>query len=218
MSMTERQFITQIIRLYRKARQPFFPDGTIKRAEGRSISSLSEDLLAKYLADATRHKFLIRINQPLFCAQLSSPNKLKPDLSIIRGNQIVAFVDVKTDLGYKRDEFFYQSRNKDRLIIRLRGRSISGKQLKRDKKTELNLSISKHIKYHIVLISSKNISKERFRVIKSKFEKLKASTLYIFTENNHPNQPELSFRQTCSAVRLRRRDFTTLVKNINQAK
>ena len=202
--MTEKKFVAQIIRLYKKAKRPYFPDKHITRAEGRPIPSIIEDLLAKYLAEATRHKYEIIINKLLICNDIVFPNKIKTDLTFVQNGKIIAFVDVKTELGYKRKEFVQHSRVKDRLVLRLRGKQIFSSQL----------SISKNIRYHIVLISSKNIPIPLMAPIEKKFKRLKASTLYILTRTKHPNQRKLDVQQTMSAVSIEEREFRMLVTNI----
>lgn len=60
-----------------------------------------EDRLAYYLVKRLPRIQKIYINQPLSFAS----THIKPDLVILRRGQVRLFIDLKMDLGYKREEF-----------------------------------------------------------------------------------------------------------------
>ena len=101
--------IKEIIDLYFNARIPTFEHKRIKRGESRGISSLVEDLFAKYLLGVVDKKYDILISPILsFDFKLEDKKKnliMKPDICLASGCKAFAFFDLKMDLGYKRKEF-----------------------------------------------------------------------------------------------------------------
>lgn len=67
--MENRESIEKIIQLYHEARIPAFPDRRIRRGESHSISALTKDLFASYLAAHLKQETFL-VNQQFFCQEI----------------------------------------------------------------------------------------------------------------------------------------------------
>lgn len=214
--MTNYKFVATIVKLYHDARKPYFPNPDLLRGEGRSISSIVEDLFAKYTLEATNRRFKILINQPLSYFVHSHRYNIKPDLTLIQGDKIVCLVDLKTDIGYNRKGFFSQCKHKNNSILRIRGKNLSGQKLIGYKKNPFELRAIKGLVYHTVIISGENISRKRMETIKFRFKTLKASALYVLTINLHPNQSTMTVNETMSKINIVNSEFSKFLSKIKR--
>ncbi len=156
-------FIDSIYNSYLDARKIKFPSAKnkINRGTSHSISSVAEDLFAKYCADILPSNSSIQI---LIDPQISftgsgfmnnsgkRPLLFRPDVCITVDNFITKVFDIKTDLGYKRNEITEQVKVLDTLIEKIKGLDC---YLKIDKINNLKekFKISEDIKMVIVVIS-----------------------------------------------------------------
>lgn len=169
-------------------------------------------MFARYLIERSPRNAEILINQPLSFKSRRGTLRIKPDLSLIVRKRAVAFMDVKMDLGFKRDEFAGLSRERDKLIRRFRGQTFITRHGVVKTEEPLALTVARNLKYHVVVVSGENIDGRRLRVIGEQFKKLRASALYILTEGVHPNNYLYpSVAETLRRITMRAADFKRLV-------
>ena len=186
--MTPEEFVEAVVDAYCNSRLLGRPHEKLRRGESRSVASEMEDLLAYYLVTRIPLIEKIFINQPL---TVKDQPRFKPDLVICQRSQICALVDVKIDLGYKRDQFPSTMRQADMRIAQLRGLHCSY-LVKNGSKAERNsLPVAENARYLFAIISNQNVSPKLF----GGFEEVAASlkkkntTLHVLTRDFHPNQP-----------------------------
>ncbi len=171
-----------------------------------------EDLFARYLIAKSQRNAKILINQPMSFKNRGGTLRIKPDLAVIVKSRASAFFDIKMDLGFKRNEFAAISRKRDKLILKLRGQPFVTRQGLSKTAEPLSYRVGRRLKYHVVVVSGENIDRRRLRSIKVEFKKLRASRLYILTEDVHPNDyGSPSIAQTLGRIRIRHADFEHLL-------
>jgi len=214
--MTPRNFIKEIIRLYFDARRPTFEHRRIKRGESRGISSLVEDLFAKYLLEVVDNKYDILISPILsFDFKLEDKKKnliMKPDICLASESKAFAFFDLKMDLGYKRKEFVDNCKKNDEIIQKIRGKQCKFKDGIDKSLPENYLTISRELKYHVVVISSGNIKQDDFNKNEKDFKGLKNSCLYILTTDLHPNTYGKEQDEVLNQIKINTNEFEKLGK------
>ena len=189
--MTTDSFFDEIVSLYNNAAKvsTSFRRANIHRSRQHSISSLSEDLLAAYLFDNLRGLFQdIKLHFMVDYA-IQPDNigaKLMPDIAIIVEKEnpiIVSYIDLKTDLGFKR-EYFERLPKISENILRIREAEFIG-----PKTQEGNpISPSKTIIWRTVVISDTNIPKILLKRNKSEAERWEeVFKLYFLSGDKHPN-------------------------------
>ena len=117
--MTNKAFINNVIELYKIAKSSTdkFKSIEIKRGRNHSISSQTEDLLAYFLLKRIgKLDFEFWVDYPVSFKTSSKKTKngspgtktIYPDISIVKKNnseefEIVEMIDLKMDLGWKRN-------------------------------------------------------------------------------------------------------------------
>lgn len=206
-TMTPKEFVNQVVDAYRKSRVSLHEHSKVRRGESRSIASETEDLLAYYLVTRMPEIDEILINQPLRTLGQS----IKPDLVICRHSQIYAFVDVKMDLGYKRDSFDDTLRQKDVGMAQMRNAVFTYKPKSEGKRAQITLPLAQNAKYLFVIVSSQNVSPSRFSVFEKSAPSLSNIEFYVLTRGYHPNDPDPMERITiCDG------EFQKLERDIRQ--
>jgi len=182
--MNNKEFIKEIVNLYRSARDTKYPIGF--RGRSHTISSYVEDLFWYYLW-INNSIDSIYIDQPL---SVEWYNKIiYPDIITVNSNSTITnFFDLKMDLWWMRDKLVEYAIKYEELI-----NSINNKECKlkiwTDKAIK-KLTIWKNVKFNIVVISWKNISKNKLEENINEFEKhnFKNVNLMVLTNNIHPNE------------------------------
>lgn len=100
--MTPEEFAARFVDLYRCARELTVPSSKVTRARSRSVSSDLEELVAVYVAESATRDLHIYVDQPV---SLGEGKVAYPDLVILdlTTQTVIAIIDVKTDIGWKRD-------------------------------------------------------------------------------------------------------------------
>lgn len=168
---------------------------TVFRIRQRSISSIAEDLFAALLHDVLTSelsravpviKLYFRVDSPV---KLPNGKKVWPDIAIIVDGELpllVSYIDLKTDLGYKRHYYEQLERIRNH-VIGLRETGDCG--LPTSDLQPRPVIISKNIIWRTVVLTEENIS-PRSLVDKNK-EKAKGYNeyfkLYFLSGGKHPN-------------------------------
>lgn len=198
--MTVDQLIKEIHTLYVQARYPIFRNKKLKhkrvfRGESRSISSYVEDLFAKYLIEKLPPDTNLFINQIISSGSKSKRIRIKPDIMIVRDDEIKAIIDLKMDLGYNRKEFPKFWKKKDAQISSIHGMTFSFYKKNEIEKTHSEISFSQKAKLFFIVISDGNMKEKYSTAIKKYKGKMKFSDIYFLLEGIHPNDPEITLKQ-----------------------
>ena len=102
--MEPQEFIRKIIELYREARKPRFYHPSVKRGVSRSIPSLTED-----------YDFFI----DQYITFREGIKTIRPDTVIAQNGEVKHIIDIKTDLGWKREEITETCRKKNEFVKKI---------------------------------------------------------------------------------------------------
>lgn len=87
--------------MYKEARKIKYDDN-ITSGRSHFISSVTEDLFAYFISNNLKgYKYLV--DQPISIEGFSS--SIYPDISLVNDDNIISLIDVKIDLGRKRNSF-----------------------------------------------------------------------------------------------------------------
>lgn len=200
--MTNKELIDGVIKYYSEARDSLYNDSRISRGRKHSISSKTEDLIAHYLKENLRNKELtFLVDYPITFKSRTEKTKkgepksktIYPDIAIVCNNTIVNVIDVKMDLGFKRNikEFLdtaLETVNDLREIKTATYKKID--ELNNKTKESYPIHFSNDLKWHIVVVSNQNISEkkreENKNIIKDTcFES--PLNYYVLSSGRHPN-------------------------------
>jgi hypothetical protein len=192
----QQEFINQIRKSYLGARRLKISSTKNKTIRGTShtISSVSEDIFAKYCADLLPQKKEIEIwVDPQISFKIAGlknksgkrPLLFRPDICIIENNVVKKVFDIKTDLGYKRTKIVEQAEELKNITNKIVGKQATVKD-GQDKEVK-NIKIAKRLKRYIVVLSSGNNSAEKLNDTKSKIKELHNILMFCLTQGDHLN-------------------------------
>ncbi len=209
--MKPEKFVNEIIENYHKARVAQYPDKKIHRGRSISISSVSEDLLASFLLKNDKTIGAIYVDQPIHV-----PDVVKifiPDVVIVRGSTITAFLDLKMDLGYKRYGLVDLCRKDQELLKKVRGKECS--LTDGHTKEKHRFTVSKEAIYDIVVISSGNIGK---KILESQLNESnqfnKDVAVHVLTDGYHPNTYGLTLKELMKHIEINEDSFRNILSRI----
>jgi hypothetical protein len=217
--MTPRKFFKETVNLYHKARIPKYRHKRIFRGESSSIASETEDLFACYLIGCLPRETMIFINQTITTGTGEERLRIKPDLIITQNRIITAILDLKMDLGYKRNEFPDYWRQRDDLILSLRGKEFSlfiKSGAYRKKRAVLNFASDAKLLF--VLVSDQNINPKLLTPVLEMKGKMPNSDLFILSHKIHPNQYEMSVDDVIRKIDIDEQEFVGVVNSICKIK
>lgn len=211
--MTPEEYFEEIIKLYRAARAPKFKDESIIRGRGHTISGALEDLTALFISRNIPGKFKIFIDQPM---PFGIHGTKYPDLALqnLKGSTISSLVDVKTDLGWGRDGMLEFCHYWNSAINDIKGISVNFKS--GVLKSPFQATISKSVKYHIIIGSLKNSGKILESDVKE-INKMKNVKLYIFSDGKHPNDYSTTKSKSFDGINIRKSEIASFLSEIKRA-
>ncbi|WP_234571958.1 hypothetical protein [Rhodohalobacter sp. 614A] len=191
--MNKREFMNNVIEIYVDARNVRFAEleisqSKVRRGRSHTVSSTVEDLLACYLVDAFPMIDKIMLDQAITFQIGSKKKTIHPDLSIVVNNEIKCFIDLKMDLGRKREAILSIHEKAKSHLRAVCGKSVTYKD--GITKEEFVIKVSEKASYPIAVISRKNIN---INALCSQLDELcgqngyKNSKYYFFTDGVHPN-------------------------------
>jgi hypothetical protein len=193
--MTDREFINEVIKLYREAKELIKGDRgyNIKRGVKKTISGKAEDLFALFIAtrlDDPELEFWVE-GQLQLGFESQQKSKTKPDLIIIRDGRITHLFELKTDMGYKRT--FHTTKGFSELQERI-GRLRNG-QFEEATLNGIPIRVDENLSMHFVVISEINHGrKDNILGMKKAFDALDGVNLYYLSKGTHPNSGDRSER------------------------
>ncbi len=204
--MTNQNFIDNIVKLYSEARYSKFPEGKIHRGRSHSISSSTEDLFAKYLVGKVSVDKIF-VDQPITIREIKKT--IYPDVTLEYKAEIIAFFDIKMDLGWNRDGLYDLCLNQYNLLNKIRGKNCKI----RDgiTKEDSEHVISNNISMNIVLISDQNINNKKLSTQIEKIKRLApAVDVFVLTSGVHPNE----YRKNNKTMEIKNEEFDLLVNKV----
>jgi len=203
-----RDLIFQIIKLYRKARKVKFNNQKISRGRSHSVSSIVEDLFAKFLVENIKCDKIF-IDQPISIDGLS--NTSYPDLLITKGNIIIGTCDLKMDMGWNRDGIYDLCNKSFDLVKKIRSKNC--KIRSGTDKSIINFKISGKCFHNIIIISGENNNKVKLE--KQRKESLKFSPLvnvFVLTSGKHLNTYNIKDRKLLDMINIDINEFNRLLE------
>tara|TARA_B110001469_G_C9516732_1_gene257322 strand:+ start:162 stop:821 length:660 start_codon:yes stop_codon:yes gene_type:complete len=217
--MDGRAFINEIVNYYKQSRKLTVDtnDFNIWRGVSHSISSLSEDLFALMIALELNDKGLEFVVDKTFTLRMFDGQTIqfRPDLAVIKGGEIRVIIDLKMDMGYKRNyhetEAFEKEADKFNLLRLGEYESISYAKDKR----RIPVTVSLCIKNQIVVISEKNEGKaENRESMINKISALDWINIYYLSGGVHPNTYDVA---TLKKLTVNQPEFDRLSRDIKGA-
>ena len=191
--MTPQAFTEQLVRAYQLAREPSHRHDKLRRGESRSVASEVEDLLAFYLVENLPSIDRVRINQPMSAFINKRRKTLKPDLLIIRDGEVRAFVDLKMDLGYKRDAIAATFLTASKHLKAMRGGSVTFWETKRAAGgVQESVAVATNAAYIFVVVTEKNATGSAYAKVEAAAKRLPLLALHTLVREVHPNDYGLS--------------------------
>lgn len=211
--MNPKEFISEVVKLYHAARETkYLVEQRIIRGRVRTISADIEDLFAKYLIINNQSIDTILVDKPLSVKRRKS--NFYPDITVIKSNTIVAFFDLKMDLGWMRDKLEVLNKKHAELVDRIRGRD-GVTQLYRGDSTKSKYLIADSVTYDTVIVSGRNINPD---LLKDQSEKAKQyadrAGVFVLSDGEHPNSPQGGPQEVISRITINYSEFEDLSTRI----
>jgi hypothetical protein len=217
--MRPKRFMFEVVELYRKAKHPLFPSNRIHRGRKRTISGVSEDLLAAFLDSHLKVYDEILVDQPISFPDSKTTNYL--DIALLRRSTLAHVVDVKTDLGHqrkKKDALRFYNDESD-FIKRIRGKEgwiTRGNERRR-------IKVARSCLYHLVIISGRNITERelaQWLEIGTARKYAPYVSTYVLSglslNSFHPNQLVDASSNDLSLLDIRSNTFLDLLRNLKR--
>ena len=206
-------FILGIIKAYNEARKSRPANSKIHRGRSHSISSIAEDLFANYLVANDEKIELIFVDQPIYLKAIKQ--FFYPDITIVKKGAITAFMDLKMDLGWSRNELVKLCIKHGQTVLNAKGEECNVK----DGITKLSrpLKISKRVTYSVVIINRRN-SGNNLDSQAQDVKKLRPSIdLFLLCNSTsyHTNRYNVKPRELVDKLAINKKAFKQLLKKIN---
>lgn len=209
--MKPKDLVSNIRQAYIKARNPIVDQSNIKRGTSRTISSITEDLVAEYVASKINKKFEVWVDPQIIVKDLKNSSGKKsllfrPDISIfnISSKKIVKIFDIKMDLGYKRNEFIDLAKKRKNQLKKIVNHTGSCSLRENER-----LYFDKNLLWDYIIISKGNMSKNQYEKIETYFNKNNLGALFSFVLNGHLNSYNYDYVPIINV-----RDFNKLNKEL----
>jgi hypothetical protein len=196
--MDAERFLKEVCKEYKKV-QKAKCNGRIIRGTSPSISAQAEDLLAEYVNTLLENMEVeIWVDPQIICDKASRTTPkgksksvlFRPDICVVRNNEVVLVIDIKMDLGYRRGTFLEFAKERKRELADIKKGTAHcsiGEEKSRKKEKREGLRFSTPLKWLYVVVSSENISDSKMKAIKEGFKKSPAlGSLYVLYTGSHP--------------------------------
>jgi hypothetical protein len=205
--MTPSEYFKKIIELYHQSREPEYYNPNIKRGRSSSISSRLEDLTALFIALNNPNNCKYYTDQPI---KFEGSTTKYPDIVIQEESlEIKNLIDVKTDIGWNREGMFAFCSEWENRIEKIKGTKTKFRQ--GSNKELIEGLFSKKLKYHILVISKINSGKTIEIDYKKVISTMKNVSLYILSDEIHPNNYELSIQETLMNIKINEPEIERLL-------
>ncbi len=211
--MKDIELLENIRKEYLNAGEAKIPGKNIIRGTNHTISSIAEDLFAKYVSDIVGSKYEVWIDPQITIPNLRNETGkrallFRPDVCIVQKKslRINMLFDLKMDLGYKRKEFLNQVKHR---VSKLN--EIKKEKAKCSIKQNMELSFAKELIWNYIIISSGNISEKDMEPIANYFNNTKEVNIFKLSNGNHLNDNSDDFE-----IQLCKEDLKELKREIRE--
>jgi hypothetical protein len=207
--MTPEDFASNFVDLYRYARALSVPSPKVTRARSRSVSSDLEELVAAYVAANSDRDLHIYVDQPV---SLGDGKVAYPDLVILdlASQTVIAIVDVKTDIGWKRDGM--QAMCEKLSKVRQALTTIGTVNLGPEPKLRAPHMVAKNLSCHLVVGALENSGKDLQTPESMKLAKDNDIQVHVLVEGRHPNHFSRQQLNSFPGMKVRIEDFAALAR------
>ncbi len=211
--LDSKELVRCIVESYVKSRNCLYSHHNITRGTSHCISSEIEDLFAYYIATNFDNNYRVYVDQPITCNINSSKKTIRFDLLLANSkNVVINAIELKMDLGRNRDGFISYCIKRGNEVKALQGKKVSSK--KGVTKACINLKISAEMKWRVVIVSDKNISKEKMENIIKNSKNLNNLEVYVLTSKTHPNVYNMKIEDAMKKIEIREEEFIRLKQNL----
>lgn len=209
------EYFKSVVELYRKAQREKNIDINIWRGRKKTISAEVEELTADYINKKNEGKFNIFVDQQIRLAPGRTGIKYLDLILQPRSGsqQIKTFIDLKIDLGFKRNDLYNYCQFWNDTIsgITVTDRKVDLKFGSKDETRPADLS--EDLRLHIVILALKNSGDicDEISEIEKKFSKV---SLYVLSHGAHPNDYSLNNTQDLNGLNIQEKEFDRLMKAI----
>lgn len=203
--MTPKTFFRKFVDLYREAREPTFRTAGVHRSRCRSVSGGLEDLTAAYIARNNPGAYRIFVDHSV---PIGDGKVRYPDLVVCeKQTQVVrSYVDVKVDLGWKRDRIEAMCEELRNVAVATAGKEM---KLGPNPKTRKLYRVVEDPSCHLVvgaLANGGDTTPEKAAEMAREYR----VEFYVLSEGKHPNEFSRQRGCTFDGLEIRQPDMKRL--------
>ena len=193
-------FLEYVVDEYFRARRLRSEHPRVTRGESRSVSADVEDIFATQVANAFPSIEHIYVNQTLTSTSGRLDGRMKPDLVICKGSSVRLLIDLKMDVGYKRQDFVVAAALRSDEVRSLRGKTVSLWKKLDDTRRRLEYEVDQSTLYAYVVVTDANVKASDYEAIKSCVGKLPELRLFTLVTGTHLNLYKMSEQEAKAKV------------------
>jgi hypothetical protein len=218
--MEPKEFVRKIIEIYNMSRKPYFYHPSVKRGGSRLSSGMAEDLLAYFLAVNLTGDYDFFVNQSItFNEKIEIKRKtVKPDTVLVKNNVIEHITDLKMDFGWKRKTLTQICVDANEDLKKIKGKigNLTILNLDGITKEKKMFKLSDNLIFHIICVSSQNITKKDYDEHVQNIQNLKLENVkfYTLTSHKHPNIYGKSVEEILNSIIINDDEFIKLLDNL----
>lgn len=211
--MTPDEFASGFVNLYRSARELSVPSQYVTRARARSVSSDLEELVAAYIAANSKNELHIYVDQPV---NIGGSKVAYPDLVVLdlKSRTVISIVDVKTDIGWKRDSVrsMCEKLSRTRLALKMLGFVKLGPE----RKMRVPYVVSANLSCHLVIGALANSGNDLQTPETVKLAENYKVQVHVLIEGKHPNHFSRQRSDQFPGMEVCNRNLTALVTGVSE--
>ena len=193
-------FLEYVVDEYFRARRLRTEHPRVTRGESRNVSADVEDIFATEVANSFPSIEHIYVNQTLTSTLGRIDGRMKPDLVICKGSTIHLLIDLKMDVGYKRQDFVVAAALRAEEVRSLRGKTVSLWKKMDNSRKRLEYTIDQNTLYAYVVVTDDNLSGSDYNDIKSCIGKLPELRIFTLVTGTHVNLYNVSEQEAKAKV------------------
>lgn len=179
--------VCEIVDLYHDARIPFYRHEKVERGESRAVFAQTEDLFACYFGRAFSNQVdKVLVNQNLIFKDPKLRNR-KPDITLLKDGEARVFMDLKMDLGFKRDQFGDAFRDTAEWVKQAREAKAFHYFAKNTGEAKISGSVAQNAVWLYIVISDSNLGKAGANTLNQRNDGVDQVETHVILKGFHPN-------------------------------